>query len=176
MNPFLFILFFPYVFLVGNSTTKGIDVTPETTGNIDFASGLINPVLNFRELPRIPKMKNRTSDSQIFETSIEIPEQFQSLKMEKLDSYMIPEKICEIETMNDMASFSAFEDMVQTSKRTADQYFNVASAMIHFEELANGSLIRSFNKNRAHLKLCSYDENLFELKLNVSTCSVIFNT
>lgn len=134
----------------------------------------LNLIPNFRKLPKIPKLNKSTPVSQTVQKSIQPSEYFQSLKMKKLDSYIIPEEIAEIELENNATNFSNLKDMVEDSKQNEEKYFKIASSMIHLEEVASSTSVRSLGAKNMNIKFLSEKKNVFKMKLTVNIHSYFF--
>lgn len=143
---------------LGLSTDHDIDIkSHDYSSNSCTSSSIPKPVLSVYSLPKIPKLKKNSSSSQTSEKRIQLPiprsTHFKSLKMKKMDGYMlgymIPEEIALIEyCADDRSVFSNLEGMIEDSKENEDTYFKLASSMIHLEELSNSMPAENLSAER----------------------------
>lgn len=154
-----------------NLAKKDVTDHMESIDKVSISSSTSMPktnlIPNFRNLPKIPKLKNsitaKPDHNTILQSPIAIPKSFEPLKMEALESYLIPDEL-----ENDAAYFAELERMVVNSRENEDFFFKVATSMIYLEELSTLKSVQTFNEEKVKLKLLPSEKNLFEIKLKVS--------
>lgn len=142
-------------------TSVNVPVRP-----IHSSQSKLNLISDLRKLPRIPKLKNSITVSPVSQEEIHLSIPFQSMKMGELDSYKIPEEIAQIE--EGIADFADLENMIEDFKKNEENYFKAVATMVHLEEFASSTTVRSLNENNINLKQSRQQKNIFEMNLIVS--------
>lgn len=124
-----------------------------------------NLASNFK-IPIIKKPLQK--NSQLIREPIIAPKPFESLQLKELDPYDIPNEISSIELENNSSNFWNLVDMIEDSRKIESVYIELATSMVHLEDCAQLASVHIFDAYEINLHLISQENNVFELKLNVS--------
>lgn len=129
-----------------------------------------HPILSPKPF-KIPKLAkcNPSHESEIFTQPEFQCETFASLKMNQLKEYLITDEIVRITQGNGENEFMALKD---GSRHNTETYFDIASAMIYFEEEVCAAPVHRFSRKNVSIKFQA--KSTFEMKLAVNNLFYIF--